>query len=143
MCTATHTNLRNANVPRPTTPPHPFHPLRDRADTNHPPSTPRTPRGPSVLKRITFKRPCDSFVLLHLQRSHLPEWVRAMLAVALGVGPSQALPPIILQEPTDNTWAQVGARPPAPRAARPPLLAPARRAGASLQAGPPRSQRAA
>lgn len=63
---------------------------------------------PSVLKRVTFKRPCDSFVLLHLQRWHLPEWVRAMLAVALGVGPSQALPPIILQEPTPDTYAQVG-----------------------------------
>ncbi|GBF94574.1 hypothetical protein Rsub_06689 [Raphidocelis subcapitata] len=56
--------------------------------------------------RISFKRPCDTFVLLHLQRRHLPEWVRAVVAVALGVGPSQQLPPVVLQEPTDNKYAQ-------------------------------------
>ncbi|KAI8470588.1 MAG: hypothetical protein J3K34DRAFT_385246 [Monoraphidium minutum] len=61
----------------------------------------------SVLKRIDFKRPADSFVLLHLQRRHLPEWVRAMLAVALGVGPARPLPPIYLQEPADISFAQM------------------------------------
>ena len=55
-----------------------------------------------------MKRPCDNFVLLHLQRAHLPEWVRAVMAVALGVGPRQQLPPVILQESTENRYAQLG-----------------------------------
>jgi hypothetical protein len=71
-----------------------------------PPQIPK-PNQNSVLKRITFKRPCDNFVLLHLQRRHLAEWVRAMVAVALGVGPRRPLPPILLQEPTDNRFAQM------------------------------------
>lgn len=76
---------------------------------------PRPPHPPphaphSVLKRIPFRRPADTFVLLHLQRRHLPEWVRAMAAVALGVGPSGALPPVILQEPADHQLATMSER---------------------------------
>lgn len=63
----------------------------------------------SVLKQgIDFKRPCDQMVLLHLKRTHLMEWVRAVLAVALGVGTQQDLPPIWLQEETDVVWQQLG-----------------------------------
>lgn len=61
----------------------------------------------SALKTIDFKRPCDQFVLLHLQRQHLLEWVRAMIAVALGVGIEDALPPVLVQEETDNAWNQI------------------------------------
>lgn len=62
----------------------------------------------SALKTIAdFKRPCDQFVLLHLQRQHLLEWVRAMIAVALGVGIEDALPPVLVQEETDNAWNQI------------------------------------
>lgn len=35
------------------------------------------------------------------------EWVRAMIAVTLGVPVSSALPPVYLQEPTDNGWSQI------------------------------------
>lgn len=62
----------------------------------------------SVLKQgIDFKRPCDQMVLLHLKRTHLMEWVRAVVAVALGVGTNQDLPPILLQHETDNAWQQL------------------------------------
>lgn len=63
----------------------------------------------SVLKQgIDFKRPCDQMVLLHLKRTHLMEWVRAVMAVALGVATNQDLPPILLQQETDNVWQQLG-----------------------------------
>jgi protein O-GlcNAc transferase len=61
----------------------------------------------SVLKGAGFARPCDRMVLLHLQRTHLMEWVRAVMAVALGVGPRQPLPPILLQQATDHPWQQL------------------------------------
>jgi len=61
----------------------------------------------STLKKTPFKRPCDQFILLHLQRAHLLEWVRAMIAVTLGVPVSGALPPVYMQEPTDNAWSQI------------------------------------
>ncbi len=61
----------------------------------------------SILKTIDFKRPCDQFVLLHLQRQHLLEWVRAMIAVTLGVGLDSELPPVLLQDETDNAWNQI------------------------------------
>eukprot|EP00878_Enallax_costatus_P029496 GHUV01031987.1.p1 GENE.GHUV01031987.1~~GHUV01031987.1.p1 ORF type:complete len:403 (+),score=78.28 GHUV01031987.1:1173-2381(+) len=62
----------------------------------------------SVLKQgIDFKRPCDQMVLLHLKRTHLMEWVRAVVAVALGVRTHQDLPPILLQDETDNAWQQL------------------------------------
>ncbi len=63
----------------------------------------------SILKQASskFKRPCDQFILLHLKRAHVLEWVRAMVAVTLGVELSQELPPIYIQEETDNAWTQI------------------------------------
>ena len=61
----------------------------------------------SILKSANIKRPCDQFILLHLQRRHVLEWVRAMIAVALGVPLNSALPPIYVQEPTDDSWEQI------------------------------------
>lgn len=61
----------------------------------------------SILKKTTFKRPVDQFILLHLQRRHVLEWVRAMIAVALGVGLNDELPPIYVQEPVDSAWEQI------------------------------------
>ena len=53
----------------------------------------------SILRREPhFARPPTQFLLLHLKRSHVMEWVRATLATALGVGPRQALPPIMWQQ---------------------------------------------
>jgi hypothetical protein len=64
----------------------------------------------SVLKQpaVDFKRPCDQMVLLHLKRTHLMEWVRAVVAVALGVGVQQELPPILLQQESNVPWQQLG-----------------------------------
>jgi protein O-GlcNAc transferase len=64
----------------------------------------------SVLKQpgVEFKRPCDQMVLLHLKRTHLMEWVRAVVAVALGVGVQQELPPILLQQESNVPWQQLG-----------------------------------
>ncbi|GLI68019.1 hypothetical protein VaNZ11_012320 [Volvox africanus] len=61
----------------------------------------------SILKTINFKRPCDQFVLLHLGRQHMLEWVRAMIAVTLGVGLDEELPPVLVQDETDNAWNQI------------------------------------
>ena len=61
----------------------------------------------SILKSANIKRPCDQFILLHLQRRHVLEWVRAMIAVALGVPLNSELPPIYVQEATDNSWDQI------------------------------------
>jgi protein O-GlcNAc transferase len=63
----------------------------------------------SVLKSGArdFQRPCDQMVLLHLKRTHLMEWVRAVMAVALGVEAHQELPPILLQEETGHIWQQL------------------------------------
>ena len=54
-----------------------------------------------------FARPPTQFVLLHLKRAHLMEWARAVLATALGVGPAQALPPIMWQQEVDSVWKQI------------------------------------
>lgn len=61
----------------------------------------------SILKTVPFKRPCDQFILLHLQRRHVLEWVRAMIAVALGVPLNSELPPIYVQEATENAHDQI------------------------------------
>eukprot|EP00983_Pelagomonas_calceolata_P126508 1161311-Pelagomonas_calceolata.AAC.8 len=42
-----------------------------------------------------------------LQRKHVLEWVRAMIAVTLGVKFNEELPPVYIQEPTDNAWSQI------------------------------------
>eukprot|EP01026_Neomeris_dumetosa_P004514 TRINITY_DN1120_c0_g1_i7.p1 TRINITY_DN1120_c0_g1~~TRINITY_DN1120_c0_g1_i7.p1 ORF type:complete len:345 (-),score=39.36 TRINITY_DN1120_c0_g1_i7:207-1241(-) len=61
----------------------------------------------SVFQKITFQRPPQQVVLLHLKRWHLMEWVRAVVAVALGVQKTSHLPPILLQEEQDGLWAQL------------------------------------
>jgi hypothetical protein len=63
----------------------------------------------SILKTEPgFARPADQFVLLHLKRVHLMEWVRAVMAVTLGVGETGSLPPIIMQQEISNVWNQIG-----------------------------------
>lgn len=61
----------------------------------------------SILQNTTFKRPCDQLILLHLHRRHVLEWVRAMMAVALGVGLEDPLPPLLVQEATVNVHDQI------------------------------------
>lgn len=62
----------------------------------------------SILERNpSFRRPATNFVLLHLKRWHLMEWVRAVMASTLGVEAGGALPPIILQQETENVYEQV------------------------------------
>lgn len=56
-----------------------------------------------------FERPAAQFVLLHLKRSHLMEWVRAVIAVTLGVAPRSSLPPIVMQRETPDIMLQTGA----------------------------------
>ncbi len=41
------------------------------------------------------------------QRQHMLEWVRAMIAVALGVKANTELPPVYIQAPTDNAHQQI------------------------------------
>ena len=41
------------------------------------------------------------------QRRHVLEWVRAMIAVALGVPLNSELPPIYIQEATESAHAQI------------------------------------
>lgn len=62
----------------------------------------------SILRlEPSFARPATQFVLLHLKKTHLMEWVRALLAVALGVAPGQDLPPIMLHQEVDSVWKQI------------------------------------
>ncbi|GAX80047.1 hypothetical protein CEUSTIGMA_g7486.t1 [Chlamydomonas eustigma] len=61
----------------------------------------------STFKTTTFKLPCDQFILLHLQRRHMLEWVRAMIAVTLGVKVNDELPPVYIQEATESAWEQI------------------------------------
>ena len=35
------------------------------------------------------------------------EWVRAVIATTLGVGPDQDLPPLIMQQETHSIWEQI------------------------------------
>jgi hypothetical protein len=39
------------------------------------------------------------------------EWVRAMIAVTLGVKVNDELPPVYIQEATDNAWEQISESP--------------------------------
>jgi len=63
----------------------------------------------SILRQERrFARPPTQFVMLHLKRSHMMEWVRATLATALGVGPKRDLPPIMWQQEQDHITKQLG-----------------------------------
>lgn len=62
----------------------------------------------SILRlEPSFARPPSQFVLLHLKRTHMLEWVRSVLATALGVGPGQNLPPIMWQQEVNSVWKQI------------------------------------
>lgn len=62
----------------------------------------------SILrKERDFQTPPTTFVLLHLKRVHLMEWVRAVVATTLSLAPQQPLPPLLMQAETDSIWKQV------------------------------------
>ncbi|CAL8471513.1 g11055 [Coccomyxa elongata] len=62
----------------------------------------------SILKREPhFQWPPAQFLLLHLKRVHLLEWARAVIATTLGVLPSRALPPLMMQQEADSVWDQI------------------------------------
>jgi len=61
-----------------------------------------------------FARPAAQVVMLHLKRVHLMEWVRAVMAVALGAAPGAPLPPLIMQREQDDLWSQPSAAPAVP-----------------------------
>lgn len=60
----------------------------------------------SILRESRFANAGVDVVLLHLQRRHLLEWARAVMATTLGVPPGGALPPILLQQETNVSTAQ-------------------------------------
>ena len=59
-----------------------------------------------------FARPAAQVVMLHLKRVHLMEWVRAVMAVALGAAAGEPLPPLVMQREQDDLWSQPSAPPP-------------------------------
>ena len=54
-----------------------------------------------------FAKPPQQFILLHLKRHHLMDWVRAVISVTLGVRPKHDLPPMIMQQETNSVWTQI------------------------------------
>lgn len=64
----------------------------------------------SILRaEAEFAWPPDRLILLHLKKSHLVEWVRAVLAIALGLEPqARDLPPIWMQREQPDAWKQLG-----------------------------------
>ena len=54
-----------------------------------------------------FAKPPQQFILLHLKRHHLMDWVRAVISVTLGVKPKHDLPPMIMQQETNSVWTQI------------------------------------
>jgi hypothetical protein len=86
----------------------------------------------SILKTIDFKRPCDQFILLHLRRNHFMEWVRAMAAVTLGVRMDHDLPPVLMQQETDNIFHQISKWPPCATCTEPAASAVAQQQSARL-----------
>jgi hypothetical protein len=56
-----------------------------------------------------FARPAAQVVMLHLKRVHLMEWVRAVMAVALGAAAGEPLPPLVMQREQDDLWSQPSA----------------------------------
>ena len=76
----------------------------------------------SILREeAAFAQPPAQFVLLHLKRAHLMEWVRAVMAAALAVPRGGALPRLLMQAETPSAADQTCA-PPLPAApwAKPP-----------------------
>ena len=55
-----------------------------------------------------FGSPPDRVLLLQLKRAHAFEWVRAVLAAALGLLPGgRHLPPIYFQQEVNSVWDQI------------------------------------
>ena len=66
----------------------------------------------SILRREPdFSKPPATFVLLHLKRVHLMEWVRAVVGTTLSLEPHTPLPPLLLQSETDSVWKQIREQP--------------------------------
>lgn len=64
----------------------------------------------SILRQeANFQMPPALFLLLHLKRVHLMEWVRAVMATTLGATASRGLPPILLQQETPHIALQTSA----------------------------------
>ena len=62
----------------------------------------------SILRREHgFSTPPSTFVLLHLKRVHLMEWVRAVVATTLSLPAHAPLPPLLMQAEADSIWKQV------------------------------------
>jgi protein O-GlcNAc transferase len=67
-------------------------------------------------QQSTMSFPADRILVLHLKRTHLIEWVRAVLAAAINtniknnkdIGQSDKLPPIYLQKEVSSMWDQIG-----------------------------------
>ena len=61
----------------------------------------------SILRREAhFAQPPSQFVLLHLKRAHLMEWVRSVVAAALGTRKGADLPRLLMQQETPSIWNQ-------------------------------------
>ena len=61
----------------------------------------------SILRREDhFAQPPSQFVLLHLKRAHLMEWVRSVVAAALGTRAGADLPRLLMQQETPSVWNQ-------------------------------------
>jgi len=67
--------------------------------------------------QLTMSFPPDRILVLHLKRTHLIEWVRAVLAAAINtntadnkkdISQTSKLPPIYLQEEVNSMWDQIG-----------------------------------
>ena len=94
---------------RPVCPPTQFHFFATRHSS--PPQIPSTPwlRAPSppLLPPLPPLTPSLVPSSPLTQRRHVLEWVRAMIAVALGVPLHSELPPIYIQEATEDAQRQI------------------------------------
>lgn len=61
----------------------------------------------ALLHQPGFKRTPDRLLVLYQRRAFLLGWVRAVLAVALGMRPGQDLPPLVLQQESPDPWKQL------------------------------------
>lgn len=55
----------------------------------------------------TFPSPPHRIVVLNLKRTHIMEWVRGVIAIALGLPRGDPLPPLYLQEEISSMWKQM------------------------------------
>ena len=59
------------------------------------------------LQRYALFVPTYSQKLSIVDQVHLLEWARAVIATTLGVLPSRALPPLMMQQEVDSVWDQI------------------------------------